>query len=88
MSSYRPRSSLPADVLAWLAARLAHLLSRVRTSTAPPARSSASPAGCTESPHDKSITDTLNHNARCGLLKQTRQHPVARKASWISWRRS
>jgi hypothetical protein len=24
--SYRPRSSLPAPVLAWLAARLAHLL--------------------------------------------------------------
>src|SRR6266545_4478657 len=30
------------------------------TSSAPPARSSASAAGCTESPHDKSITDTLN----------------------------
>jgi hypothetical protein len=30
------------------------------TSTGPPARSSASAAGCTEFPHDASITDTLN----------------------------
>jgi transposase len=29
-----------------------------------------------------------NHNERLSLLKQTRQQPIARKASWISWRRS
>jgi hypothetical protein len=34
------------------------------TSSAPPAHSSASAAGCTESPHDKGITDTLSETAR------------------------
>jgi hypothetical protein len=29
-----------------------------------------------------------NHNEFWSLLKQTRQQPIARKASWISWRRS
>jgi len=29
-----------------------------------------------------------NHNDGRSLLKQTRQQPSARKASWISWRRS
>src|SRR6266540_1355177 len=38
------------------------------TSSGPPVHSSASVAGYTESPHDKSITDTLNHRA----LIQTR----------------
>src|SRR4051812_13362584 len=28
-----------------------------------------------------------HHNAFWSLLKQTRQQPIARKASWISWRR-
>jgi DDE superfamily endonuclease len=44
---------------AWALRRGRGLLYRVRTSSGPPAHSSASAAGCTESPHDKGITDTL-----------------------------
>ena len=33
-------------------------------------------------------SENSNHNECRSLLKQTRQQPIARKASWISWRRS
>jgi hypothetical protein len=32
--------------------------------------------------------ENSNQSDRASLLKQTRQQPMARKASWISWRRS
>jgi hypothetical protein len=34
------------------------------------------------------VSKNSNHNEGCSRLKQTRQQPIARKASWISWRRS
>ncbi|MBA2642080.1 MAG: DUF1232 domain-containing protein [Actinobacteria bacterium] len=33
-------------------------------------------------------SENSNHNEGPSLLKQTRQQPSARRASWISWRRS
>ncbi len=34
------------------------------------------------------VSKNSNHNDGRSLLKQTRQQPRARNASWISWRRS
>jgi hypothetical protein len=34
------------------------------------------------------VSKNSNHNEFLGRLKQTRQHAIARKAPWTSWRRS